>query len=212
MRLTAIPQGDPQDLIERDILAGEGAVTRAMRSAGQTLKANWRGQVRGAGLGSRLANTVRGEAYPKGSTSLNAAALVWTKAPEIIAGFEDGITIQSKDGFYLAIPTQAAGRGPRGARMTPLTWERRHGMRLRFVYRRTGPSLLVADDARLTKKGSAIQKRGKRRKRDGILTGAQTVPIFILVPKVRIGKRLNLLSAAERVSAQIPGLIASNWK
>lgn len=212
MRLLVEPLGNPAELVEREILSGERAVTRTMRQAGGALKENWRGQVRSAGLGSRLANTVRAVAYPQGTESLNAAALVWTKAPEIIAAFESGVTIQSKDGFFLAIPTEAAGRGARGARMTPLAWERRNGMRLRFVYRRTGPSLLVADDARVTKAGAARPKRGRRRKRDGVLTGAQTVPIFILVPKVRLTKKLDLIRAAERVHAQLPALIAANWK
>ena len=64
-------------------------------------------------------------------------------------------------------------------------------MRLRFVYRRGRPSLLVADDARVNARGLAAAKRGRRR-RDGMLTGAETVVIFILVPQVRLRKRLDL--------------------
>ncbi|MEF2549224.1 DUF6441 family protein [Aurantimonas sp. E1-2-R+4] len=39
-------------------------------------------------------------------------------------------------------------------------WERRRGLRLRFVYRRTGPSLLVAE-GRLNAKGQAVVSRSK---------------------------------------------------
>jgi aspartyl-tRNA(Asn)/glutamyl-tRNA(Gln) amidotransferase subunit A len=49
------------------------------------------------------------------------------------------------DNFWLAIPTSAAGKSTRGGRITPGEWERRTGLRLRFVYRRRGPSLLVAE-------------------------------------------------------------------
>ena len=54
-----------------------------------------------------------------------------------------GPLIRSKNGFWLAIPTQAAGKSTRGGRITPGEWERRTGLRLRFIYRRRGPSLLL---------------------------------------------------------------------
>ena len=212
MKLDVFLDGDPVVAVEQEILAGERAVTRTMTQAGRAIKEDWRGQVRSAGLGSRLANTVRSRTFPEGRTSLGAAALIWTKAPEIVSGFESGVTIRSKDGFFLAIPTDAAGVGLKGKRMTPLDWERRNGMGLRFVYRRSGLSLLVADDARVTKKGRAVRKRGRKRKKDGILTGAQTVPIFVLVPQARIAKRLDLMRSAERISARIPAMVAQNWK
>jgi hypothetical protein len=45
-------------------------------------------------------------------TSLNAAALVWSKAPVIVGAHDTGPLIRSKSGFWLAIPTPAAGRAP----------------------------------------------------------------------------------------------------
>ena len=77
--------------------------------------------------------------------SLNAAALVWSNAPVIIGAHDTGPLIRSKNGFWLAIPTPAAGKSTRGGRITPGEWERRTGLRLRFIYRRRGPSLLVAE-------------------------------------------------------------------
>ena len=106
---------------------------------------NRRGQITGAGLGRRLANSIRSQTYPKTGESLNAATLVWSKAPEIVGAHDAGPLIRSKDGFWLAIPLDAAGKSLRGGRITPGEWERRRGLRLRFVYRRRGPSLLVAD-------------------------------------------------------------------
>jgi hypothetical protein len=63
------------------------------------------------------------------------------------------------------IPTAEAGtRGLGRARITPLGWERRTGMRLRFVFRRGRPSLLVADDARVNARGLAtsLTRRSSR--------------------------------------------------
>jgi hypothetical protein len=53
-----------------EIAAGERAVTAAIREAGTGLKTAWRGQITGAGLGQRLANSIRSEQFPKGRPSL----------------------------------------------------------------------------------------------------------------------------------------------
>ncbi len=65
-------------MMQAEIAAGETAVTTAMHEAGAGLKSAWRGQITGAGLGTRLGNSIRLATYPKGSESLNAAALVIT--------------------------------------------------------------------------------------------------------------------------------------
>ncbi len=87
-----------------EIKAGEKAVSAAMREAGTGLKSAWRGQIGQAGLGRRLSNSIRSQTYPKAGESLNAAALVWSKAPEIISAHDSGPLIRSKSGFWLAIP------------------------------------------------------------------------------------------------------------
>jgi hypothetical protein len=38
-----------------------------------------------------------------------------------------------------------------------------------------------------------------------------TVPIFLLVPQVRLAKRLDLARDADRAQAAVPGLIVANW-
>ena len=42
-----------------EVAAGQKAVSTTMVQAGLGLKAAWRGQITGAGLGQRLANTIR---------------------------------------------------------------------------------------------------------------------------------------------------------
>jgi hypothetical protein len=187
-----------------EIKVGEKAVSAAMREAGTKLKSAWGGQIAQAGLGRRLANSIRSQTYPKAGDSLNAAALVWSKAPAIIGAHETGPLIRSKDGFWLAIPTVAAGKGWKGGRITPGEWERRRGLRLRFVYRRRGPSLLVAD-GRLNSRGLGVASRSKTGR------GKATVPIFLLVPQVKLAKRLDLARDADRVQAGVPGLIVAKW-
>ena len=192
------------DLMAAEIKAGEQAVSSAMRAAGRDLKVAWRGQITQAGLGRRLANTIRTQTYPKTGESLNAAALVWSKAPEIIEAHDRGALIRSREGMWLAIPMAAAGRGQKGGRITPAEWERRRGLRLRFVYRRRGASLLVAD-GRLNSRGLGVASRSKTGR------GRATVPIFLLVPQVKLAKRLDLARDVERTGIRLPRGIVTSW-
>lgn len=204
MKLKLDIDPDIMALMQAEITAGEKAVTAAMREAGTGLKTDWRSQITGAGLGRRLANSIRSQTFPRAGESLEAAALVWSKAPTIIRAHDTGPLIRSKDGFWLAIPLPAAGKSLRGGRITPGEWERRRGLRLRFVYRRRGPSLLVAE-GRLNTKGQAVASRSK--------TGRNqvTAPIFLLVPQVKLRKRLDLARDVNRALDGVPGLIVANW-
>ena len=191
-------------LMRAEVAAGQKAVSLTMAQAGASLKSAWRGQITGAGLGQRLANTIRSQTYPKGRNSLDAAALVWSNAPVIIGTHDTGPLIRSKDGIWLAIPTPAAGKSTKGGRITPGEWERRTGLRLRFVYRRRGPSLLVAE-GRLNSKGRAVASKSKTGR------GVATVPIFLLVPQVKLRKRLDLAREVARSVDGVPGLIVAGW-
>ena len=195
------------------------SVTAAMREATDGLKSELRADIADAGLGQRLANTWRGKTYPEAAISLEAASFVWSRAPNIVDAFDRGVTIKSSRGFWLAIPTPAAGvKGisPTGAmkRITPGGWERRTGMRLRFVYRRGRPSLLVADNARLSKKGLARPNLGRTRGGASFtrLKGRSTVVVFILVPQVTLRKRLDIATVAQQWASRVPSLLASHWK
>ncbi len=108
MRLTA------QALDIRGALAGTEvqiarSVTAGMREVTDGLKEDLRAEVREAGLGPRLANTWRGQTFPKTGESADAAAYVSSNAPKLIDAFDRGVTIKAKNGQYLAIPTPDAG-------------------------------------------------------------------------------------------------------
>jgi len=216
MRLQAAVQGDLAEFMEAEAKAAETAVTRGVRTAEAGLKAELRAQVTSADLGPRLARTWRGRIFPSAGESAEAAALVWTRAPTLIDAFDRGVTIRSKAGFFLAIPTEAAGArrgGPGRERLTPGAWERRTGMRLRFVYRRGAPSLLVADNVRVDRR--RVARANVTRRRDGSVTtrlkGRATAVIFILLPQVTLRKRLDVMPAAERWQERLPRLVLESW-
>lgn len=191
-------------LMADEVKAGEKAVHFGIRDAGVALKNVWRGQITGAGLGQRLSRTIRSETWPKHKNSMNAASMVWTRAPVIVSAHDTGPLIRSSDGFWLAIPTEAAGKNRSGKRPTPGEWERRTGMRLRFVYRKTGPSLLIAE-GRIAKGGRAVASRSTTGR------GLTTIPIFLLVPQVKLRKRLDLEKPAQAALAALPAAIVRKW-
>lgn len=211
MILSVSIEGSVGKILEHEALAGERAVSSAMRTAGASLKTALRADVTGAGLGNRLANTIRSTVYPAGQPSLNAAALVWSKAPKIVGAHERGALIRSRSGFWLAIPTAAAGRGRRGGRITPGEWEKRNGRRLRLVYRPGRAGLLVDDGTLLARPTGRLTKGAfgpklPRRFRN------RTVPVFILVPQVKLAKQFDLASRARAAHAALPGQIVAAWR
>jgi hypothetical protein len=204
MRIRAEILGDLARAMAAEHRAGQRATTAGMRRAAAGLQADWRGQVTGAGLGTRLARSVRAQVYPD-RPSMNAAAMVWTRAPTIVEAFERGVTIRSRAGFWLAIPTDAAPKGRRGGRITPGEFERRTGQRLRFVYRRGQPSLLVAE-GRVSGAGRYAVSRAKTGR------GRASVVVFLLVPQVTIRRRLGLLAAALKRGDALPHEILRAWR
>lgn len=196
---------DIAKLMQDEIEAGEKAVSTAIKDAGKDLRDAWRTQITSAGLGQRLARTIRSEAWPKAQNSLNAATLVWSKAPVIIGAHDTGPLIRARGGLWLAIPTEAAGKGRGGKRPTPHEWEARTGLTLRFVPRRTGPSLLIAE-ARMSKHGRAAVSRSKTGR------GVASIPIFLMVRQVRLRKRLDLERPARAALNALPGAIVSRWE
>jgi hypothetical protein len=163
--------------------------------------------VPGSGSGSPAAGGTG--TYP--NQKLDAASLVYTKAPQIIRAFDEGAVIRSRRGRFLAIPTENAPRkGTDGRRISPSAFPEHRFGRLRFVPRPSGPSLLVVDGLRASFSRKSGELRGFRRATDRARErgeGIATVVMFLLVPQVKLRKRLNVARAAERWSAQLPALI-----
>jgi transposase len=108
MKFTASIARSLQTDMQAELRDIERAVAAGTRDAGRGLKTELRRQVASAGLGQRLANSWRDKHYP--NQELDAASLVYTKAPQIIRAFDEGAVIRSKRGRFLAIPTENAPR------------------------------------------------------------------------------------------------------
>jgi hypothetical protein len=190
---------------------GNAASLSAMRQAAAETKDEWRGQVRGAGLGARLSNAIRSQAYQNpAKPSVGAWALVWSKAPKITAAHEAGPVIVPQHGQWLAIPTAAAGMGRGGKSITPGEWQFQRGIRLQFVPVSPTRAFLVAENVRVGARGAQRRRQGRRKVQ---LSYAQTtVAIFILVRQVKLKKKLDLFGAADRVANSLPTRIAALWK
>lgn len=208
MRIAAALTGDLEKLLAQESADIAIAVTAGVQKASDGAKEDLRGQVRGAGLGDRMAKTWQNKVYPKGRKSRGAAGLVYSKAPTIIRAFDEGAVIRSKDGFWLAIPTAATPRGKGGKRLTPLEVEKRFGQPLRFIYRAGKPGLLVFDNVRIGRAGTA---KTLRRTQGGAeftpLRGRTSAVMFILVPQARLKKRLDVDMVGKVWIDRLAGLI-----
>jgi hypothetical protein len=183
------------------------AITDAVKSSTALVKNNWRAQIRGAGLSSRLGNTVRSKTYPATGSSLHPAGEVFASkgTPQfILAELEQGAVINVARGRFLAIPTQNVPRGPRGTRLTPHTLEAITGYHLRYAQNKRGTKMLVADTVASKSKRGGIRPASRTRRGRTVTT----LVFYILVPQVTIKKRLNLISEANRIGGELAQQIA----
>jgi Family of unknown function (DUF6441) len=179
MKLAATIARSLQAEMQAELGDIERAVSGGTRDAGRGLKAELRRRVASAGLGQRLANSWRDRHFR--NQRLDAASLVYTKAPQIIRAFDDGVVVRSRRGRFLAIPTENAPRkGPR-------------------------VDGLGASFSRKTGELRGFRRATDRARRSG--QGLTTVVMFLLVPQVKLRKRLEVARAAEHWSAQLPALI-----
>lgn len=209
MKITVQVDGDVRAIYGTSAREGKTAVTRGIGGAGEALKQNWRTQIGTAGLGQRVQRSVRNKTYPSATVSFHAAALVWSRAGDIVTSFENGTLIRSSHGFFLAIPIGNQGRGAGNKRITPGLWEQKTGRRLRFVYRPGRPALLV-DDGTVVKAMPRAAFGERQREYRGFKN--RTVPIFILVPQVKMPKLLNLMAAGQQAISSLPERIIAAWR
>lgn len=187
--------------VEADALEQAGRdVTAAMKYATGALKDNLRGQVLEAGMGRRLANTWRGETYPRGRNSIEPAGYVWTKAPRIIDGFARGATIRPVNGAnYLWLPTKNVPRKSRNRKMTPdevdslynaefvIRPSERRGVFLAFI-----PVIGAKSGRGFRQATSGRQRQGRK---------VQLIHMFTLVKNTKLRKLFDLDAAANEAAA-----------
>ncbi|MGH1417173.1 MAG: DUF6441 family protein [Pelagimonas sp.] len=184
--------GDLREFMRQELEVEKRAVTEGIEETGEDLLFELRQDVLAGGLGPRLARSWRVKHYPgRNVYSLGAASEIKTNAPKIIRAFEDGATVKSADGIWLAIPTEEAPkRGAGRKRISPSNFPEHRFGPLRFIYRDTGPSLLVVENQRRKKGGGYTRSRSKRALKTGY--GLSTVIMFTLHRQVRLKRRLNV--------------------
>lgn len=206
---------------------GASAVRRGMIEATAETLEDVRRDTQGAFAGNRLPKTWRARVFPDAQDSLDAAGWIETRAPKIIGPAATGAVIRARGGTWLAVPTREAGRfglkagaggfgvttNSRGARerITPGGFERRTGMRLRFVYLGPSRAMLVVDQAQLTR-GLASPYSGRGRGARLYGPAGRTIVVFTLVPQVRMKKRLDLDALANRAGDRAAQAIVRNWR
>lgn len=208
VRLSAALRGDLEKIMAEELRVAERGVTEGIHGATKGLQDDLREQVIEAGLGRRVANAWRSRTYPERGQSLSAAGEVFTRAPHIIRAFDEGALIKSRSGFWLAIPTENAPAQSGFKPVTPSNFPEHRFGPLRFVYRRTGASLLVVDNVRIGKSGRVSrQAKDPRTKSGRFRKGLTTVVMFVLVPQVRLRKRLDVDQASDHWSNRLPQMI-----
>lgn len=198
MKLTVDRRANLRHLLrqERRLIGKQAA--QATKEATNGLKASLRHDIVTAGLGARLSRTWRAQIYDR--SGVGVTGFIYSRAPEIIEAFDQGMVIHARQGRYLAIPTENVPKRINRRKPTPQLYTKHRGP-LRFVRNRQGSAFLVADDRRASfsrKTGDfqGFRKASQRTLRTG--RGLTSVVMFILVPMVRMPKKLDVQKIADR--------------
>lgn len=208
--ISTVAKDMARDLEHRKLAQVEG-----LRKAARGLEQALEQATEAAGLG-RLSRSWASAAYPrKGVGSLSASAEIFVKGSahtqDAMYAFSHGATVRSGNGLFLLVPTENApkvGLGrDRDKRLAAA--EARYG-KLRFVYRRGKPSLLIADNVRArTGKRGGFGRASVKATASG---NVSTIVVFILVPLVTLRKRFSPAPLEARWRAQVPALIAAEYQ
>lgn len=234
MKLTAAVSS-VRSYLAAEVRAGECAATQTIRSETDALKQELRQQAQAAfSARSRgIAVAWRSQVFPRSGLSLRPAGIVWSKVPAIIQGFDEGALIRPKGGKrFLAIPTgfnRQGGRRGAKARVSPAqmvssgvaflrpfksgrgfvwclpTYEAR-GLR----HGRRGRGRLQVIAGGIAEVGTG-NRRGRQAWAEGLLKQG-LVPMFLLLPAVKLPKRLDVARAAQAASRRIPGAFVAAWE
>ena len=200
-------KGQLADYIEHADEAVLKAAKRAVENVVGDTKERLRGMVRDAGLGTRLANTVRGDVYPERGLARDPAGWIYVaskSAERIFEAFEEGAELNGP--LLIPIPGSPAdrknfGNDPPRDQQSKAEWFEAKGVELQYVPPRGGrPAMLVGVSVRLRedKKGRLKARGAKRTKSGGFGKGAATVPLFWIVDHASIPRRLSWRSEFRR--------------
>ncbi len=185
----------------------ESASQKAVRKSAFNSKKSWGSHISGAGLGSKLPRSIRYKFYK--NEGHDAAAIVYTKAHQILRGFDQGATLKSRTGKYIAVPTKYAPKRSERKRVTPRNFPARLGKLIFVPARGSRPALLVVKNARKSYSKKDGRFRGVRAaSKRAIAKGeSETIVMFTLHKQVKMRKRTNMKMVIEREVKKLPALI-----
>ena len=188
--------------------AMERAAQAAIKAAGEQAKADGKANILSAGLGTRFANALRLNVYPKKGASLRAAALIYHKIP--YAGvFEEGATIRGKPRLWLPLPSTPRKYGR--YRLTPERYAREIGP-LQYV-KRPGKAPLLFAKVKSAKSGKPGKPSLSRLKAGARGQGETTsVPVFVGIDSVSIRKRLDISGIVRKARDRLADFYAENLR
>jgi hypothetical protein len=208
--LTLAVRGDLEkwaDNIKFHLLTG---LRTASEEEGRVALEIQRDAIRDAGLGDRVANAQRLKVSPSGSRlAWEPAVYLYSRAAHIIEAFANAEPIRGKPMLAVPIPgspaeTISVGRGKRRTEVV----EARYG-EMRVVVLRTGLMMLVAKGR--ANNAGGVKALVKRRASDGSFFRPENqknqveIPMFWLVPSVRLGNPLPWARVAQEIKADYRG-------
>lgn len=217
LRLEMAMQGSAEDWVarvEKATMAGLGLAT--YRTA-EAVQEELRADVRRAGLGDGIAKAWQIKHYPEHRRlSWTPSAFIWSKAAHIVEAHARGEPIRGKSGL-LAVPIPDSPAWSMKQRPGEKRTERIEQLfgPLTLVVPKRGPPMLVAlgrEDA----KGRLKPLRMSHSKKFGSYRRfnqpGQAIPMFWLVPQVRLEKRLSWPAIFKRQEGVFAGNVEAELR
>lgn len=197
-----------------------GALREGVGHSTRSTQADLRAQTRAAGLGHGLEKAWQTEFYPRNPTvkTLRPAGLVFSKAVVLHDAFIAGATITARRGRYLVIPTREAeamgfattteGRGGKHIAFNRLRRAARYRAAIDALGAENIRDIPLPNGRRLivyrvpSGRGKGMLYRGPDRTRITFRRGSD-VPLFIMVPQVRLAPRLDFEAALSRAETTL---------
>lgn len=211
LRLEMAMQGSAEMWVKRVTAATLEGLSLAALITARDVQEDLRDDVRKAGLGDGIANAWRLEHYPKGrQRSWNPSAFLWSNAAHIVEAHARGEPIRGKAGL-LAVPIPGSPAWEmklRPGEERTAKIRQRFGP-LRLIVPRKGPPMLVAT-GRGDASGALRPLRKARVKGTGdaytpLRQPRVDIPMFWLVPQVRLEKVLSWPAIFERAGRDFAG-------
>jgi hypothetical protein len=219
-----------RNILDSEVTAMSQGLRRGMDAAATKLQTELRSQVLRAGLGAGMANAWRKEIYPtRARRTLAPAGLVYSKATELHAVFEEGPVALPRVGRFLLIPSDAAEK--LGATYTTRArkggvvpgGQKRRVSDLDVAAQKLGVPIIVAGAGGNRRKAGAerAERRGyilitRTRGNASRLVAlyyaskeAKPVLLFTLVRQSRVPKLLDIAGAAERSRNEFGNIIST---